>query len=89
MIMFYISYGTSFIKGTASFRTTWGLQMIPAVILFCGLFFLPESPRWLARKERFEEAHEVLALVHGKGDRNHPWVLREFEEVKRRLSLRG
>jgi len=36
----------------------------------------------LARKERYEEAHEVLALVHGKGDRNHPWVLREFEEIK-------
>jgi sugar transport protein len=80
--MFYVSYGTSFIKGTASFRLAWGLQMIPAILLFIGLLFLPESPRWLARKERYEEAHHILAVVHGKGDPNHPWVLKEFEEIK-------
>jgi len=43
---------------------------------------LPESPRWLARKDRWEECLDVLALVHGKGDRNHPWVAREYEEIK-------
>lgn len=43
--MFYISYGSSYIDGPAAFRVPWGLQMIPAVILFFGLFFLPESPR--------------------------------------------
>jgi sugar porter (SP) family MFS transporter len=82
MIFFYVSYGTSFIKGTASFRLAWGLMMIPAFLLYIGMIFLPESPRWLARKERYEEAHEILAIVHGKGDRNHPWVLREYEEIK-------
>jgi MFS family permease len=46
MIMFYISYGCSFIKGaTASFRVPWALQMIPAIVLFFGMMFLPESPR--------------------------------------------
>jgi hypothetical protein len=80
--MFYVSYGTSFIQGTAAFRLAWGLQMIPAILLFIGLLFLPESPRWLARKERYEEAHHILAVVHGKGDPNHPWVLKEFEEIK-------
>lgn len=60
--MFYISYGTSFLNGTAAFRIPWGLQMIPAILLFIFLLFLPESPRWLARKDRWEEAKEVLAL---------------------------
>jgi len=60
--MFYISYGTSFVNGTAAFRIPWGLQMIPAILLFFFLLFLPESPRWLARKDRWEEAKEVLAL---------------------------
>ncbi|KAL2011371.1 hypothetical protein VTN00DRAFT_4089 [Thermoascus crustaceus] len=82
MIMFYISYGCSFIKGTASFRLPWGLQMIPAVLLFLGMLMLPESPRWLARKDRWEDCHAVLTLVHGKGDPSSPFVHREFEEIK-------
>lgn len=77
-----ISYGCSFIDGTAAFRVPWGLQMIPAIFLFFGLMFLPESPRWLARKDRWEDCHRVLTLVHGKGDPNSPFVVREYEEIK-------
>ncbi|KAL4943788.1 hypothetical protein BDV06DRAFT_129660 [Aspergillus oleicola] len=82
MIMFYISYGTSFVSGTAAFRIPWGLQMIPAILLFIGMMLLPESPRWLARKDRWEDCLAVLTLVHGKGDPNAPFVLREYEEIK-------
>lgn len=62
LIMFYISYGTSGLDGTAAFRIPWGLQMIPAILLFLFMLFLPESPRWLARKDRWEDARRVLAL---------------------------
>jgi len=82
MIMFYICYGCSYIKGTAAFRVPWGLQMIPAIILFFGMCFLPESPRWFARKGRWEESLEILALLHGHGDKNNVFVQREFKEIK-------
>lgn len=82
MIMFYISYGCSYIDGVAAFRIPWGLQMIPAIFLFFGLFLLPESPRWLARKDRWEECHSVLTLVHGKGDPNNHFVQVELQEIK-------
>ena len=82
LIMFYISYGCSFLNGTAAFRLPWGLQMIPAILLFLGLCFTPESPRWLARKDRWEECHAVLTLVHGKGDPNSPFVVRELQDIK-------
>ncbi|KAL4882585.1 general substrate transporter [Aspergillus karnatakaensis] len=82
MIMFYISYGTSYVKGTAAFRIPWGLQMIPAILLFFGMMILPESPRWLAQKDRWEDCHAVLTLVHGKGDPTAPFVVREYEEIK-------
>ena len=48
---------------------------------------LPESPRWLARKDRWEEAHEVLALVHGKGDRSHPFVAIELQDIREMCEL--
>lgn len=56
--------------------------MIPAVFLFIAMTFLPESPRWLARKDRWEDCHRVLAIVHAKGDFNHPFVAVELEDIK-------
>ncbi|KYK57134.1 glucose transporter [Drechmeria coniospora] len=90
LIMYYISYGCSFIGDNysstawkeASWRVPWGLQMIPAFFLFFMMMLLPESPRWLARKDRWEECHSVLALVHGKGDANHPFVAFELQDIK-------
>ena len=77
-----ISYGCSFLDGPKAFRVPWALQMIPAICLFFGMIFLPESPRWLARKDRWEDCHAVLTLVHGKGDPHSPFVTREFQDIK-------
>lgn len=82
MIMFYISYGCSFIKGTASFRVPWALQMLPAIGLFIGCLFLPESPRWLASKDRWEEALQVLTLVHSKNNPESPLVRQELRQIR-------
>ena len=46
-----------------------------------GLPFLPRSPRWLAKVERFEEAIQILAHIHGGGDRNDPLVVAEWNEI--------
>jgi len=82
MIMFYISYGCSFISGPSAFRIPWGLQMLPGALLFLGLMFLPRSPRWLAKHGRWEEAESTLALLHGDGNIHHPYVKQELEEIR-------
>lgn len=82
LIMFYISYGCSYLDGPKAWRVPWGLQMLPAVFLGFALFMLPESPRWLARHDHWEECHAVLTLVHGKGDPNTPFVRLELEEIR-------
>jgi hypothetical protein len=87
MIMFYISFGCSFLPGTKAFRIPWGLQMLPAAILLVGCIFIPRSPRWLARKGRWEETEDVLALLHGNGDRNHPIVRQELEDIRAMVDL--
>lgn len=76
LIMYFIGYGCSFIPGpTASFRTAWGIQFVPCVILLCGLPFLPRSPRWLAKVGRTEEAVTILANIQAKGDQSDPMVI--------------
>jgi MFS family permease len=82
LIMFYISCGCSFIRGNTAFRLPWGLQMIPAILLFFGLFILPESPSWLAKQDIWEDCHQVLALVHAHGDLDDSFVQAELREIK-------
>lgn len=86
-IMFFICYGCSFINGQAAFRLPWGLQIIPALLLCVGLCVLPESPRWLAKNDRWEEARDVLVLIHGKGDPNAPLVTSESAEIQKVVRL--
>jgi MFS family permease len=80
-IMFFAGYGCSFIKGTASFRTAWGIQFIPAIFLMAGLPFLPRSPRWLAKVGRTEEAIKTLADIQAHGNQDDPLVIAEWEEI--------
>ncbi|KAL9117484.1 MAG: hypothetical protein Q9187_005981 [Circinaria calcarea] len=93
LIQYFIQYGASFsgggpdnpVQGAAAFRIPWGIQIVPAAILFVGLFFFPSSPRWLASKDRWDEAIRVLAKLHGKGDLNSPKVLAQYQEIEEAL----
>lgn len=80
--MFFICYGSSTLQGEISFRLPWGLQAAPAVILFFGLMILPESPRWLAKKDLWDRATAVLAKTHGSGDPNHPFAVKEINDIR-------
>ncbi|RSL41838.1 hypothetical protein CEP53_012518 [Fusarium sp. AF-6] len=86
LIMYFIGYGCGFIPGTASFRTAWGTQFIPCVVLMVGLPFLPRSPRWLAKVGREEEAIQTLADIQARGDRNDALVIAEWREISETLA---
>lgn len=49
-----------------AWRWMLGVQAFPAALFFLLLFFIPESPRWLAKQGRTDEARRVLARV-GEG----------------------
>jgi len=85
LIMYYVSYGTSFIQSNASFRVPWGLQMIPAVVLLICVPFMPRSPRWLASKDRWDEALNVLASLRANGDTTNAEVITEIQEIRERV----
>ncbi|KAG9202876.1 hypothetical protein G6514_003899 [Epicoccum nigrum] len=81
LIMYFIGYGCSFIAGDDSFRTAWSIQFVPCVFFMIGLPFLPESPRWLAMKDRTEQAIHTLANIQAGGDLNDPYVIAQYEEI--------
>jgi len=46
-----------------SWRWMFYVGFFPALILFTGMFFLPETPRWLIGKGRDEQGRKVLSKV--------------------------
>ncbi|KIJ93702.1 hypothetical protein K443DRAFT_12665 [Laccaria amethystina LaAM-08-1] len=86
LIQYFVQFGCSYIDGVASFRIPWGLQMIPAIILSLGMLFFPESPRFLLDTGRDEKALQVLADLHGGGDKTNELVVLEYEEIKQQCS---
>jgi len=68
--------------GPEAWRWMFGSGAIPSVLFFIGVFFLPESPRWLVKQNRKEDA---LGILHKVGDRN--FAEQTIEDI--RLSLKG
>src|SRR5688572_7438398 len=53
-------------SGEHNWRYMLGVQMVPALLYFTLLWFVPESPRWLLLKGRDEAALQVLRRVAGE-----------------------
>ncbi len=65
---FFNKYNTvdnTFLTDENVWRWMLGVELIPALLYFMLLFFVPKSPRWLYLKEKFEEAKKVLVQIHG------------------------
>lgn len=61
----WIDFGCSKISGPLAWRIPLAISMAFSVILVCAVFWLPESPRWLVRVGRIEEATVSLAAYKG------------------------
>lgn len=48
-----------------NWRWMFATGVIPSIIFFVGLFFIPESPRWLYKSGRKEESLKVLTRIGG------------------------
>src|SRR5436305_10444695 len=64
--------------GAAEWRWKLGVPAVLAVLFLIFLFGIPESPRWLVKKGRVNEAGDVLRLT---GEENAEQELRGIVEV--------
>ncbi|PHQ78868.1 MAG: MFS transporter [Coxiella sp. (in: Bacteria)] len=66
---------------SGNWRAMFGVVLIPAVILLIGMFFLPETPRWLLTKGRKNQAIDVLRKTHA-ADKVQPEMNHILDSLK-------
>lgn len=82
IIAAWITFGSFRLGSSWAWRLPSIFQGLPSVLQVCGVYFLPESPRWLVSQGRDDEALRILAQYHGAGDSNDSVVQFEFVEIK-------
>ncbi|GAB4826490.1 Sugar (and other) transporter [Ancistrocladus abbreviatus] len=61
-LAYLINLGFTQVKGT--WRWMLGVAAVPAVVQFVLMLSLPESPRWLYRKDKVSEAEAILGRIY-------------------------
>lgn len=62
----WVGYAFYKMDSPNAWRGHQAVNAIPATLLLAGLYFLPESPRWLLMNDRHDEASRVLHRLHTK-----------------------
>ena len=78
---YIINYLFTNING--SWRWMFGIGLIPAILLTLGMFFLPESPRWLVKQNMLDKARRTLQRLRQSGD-----VVHELTEIEHSLKVK-
>jgi len=52
-------------NGQFGWRWMFGAETLPAVLFFSLAFFIPESPRWMIKEKRFDNAFKTLESIGG------------------------
>ncbi|ORX61431.1 hypothetical protein DM01DRAFT_278679 [Hesseltinella vesiculosa] len=82
LVGFWIYYGVMMTNPFATWKTLLALQLVPSGILILGLHLIPESPRWLIYRNRYNEALRIMALLRSEGDKDDLDLQMEFTGVR-------
>lgn len=75
-----------YVTGTAGWRVPLALQAVFPLILLIGLFFVPESPRWLYMHDRADQAQAVLIKLHKRSDDpDHLFAKKEMLIIRQQI----
>jgi SP family xylose:H+ symportor-like MFS transporter len=82
LVVYFVNYfiaarGNESWNLQAGWRWMFGSETIPALLFLLFLFFIPESPRWLAKNDQIEKSRRVLLKIGGSG-----FAEKELSEIR-------
>lgn len=87
VIGFWINYGIVHTIDTSS-STAWripmGVQLVPAGMLAIGIPFLKESPVWLLKQDRDDDARQAYSYIRGLPS-DHEYIAQDVQFVKHEI----
>ncbi|KAJ5918438.1 hypothetical protein N7466_010430 [Penicillium verhagenii] len=87
MVAQWVGYGCSRYPDDFAWRFPLSLQTAPAIILTCGVWFLPESPRWLIEHGKEAAGRSVLTRLHlNFNATNNQLVEHELAQIRESLA---
>ncbi|MEA4935506.1 D-xylose-proton symporter [bioreactor metagenome] len=81
LLGFLSNYWLVDIDSVNNWRIMLSVMLIPALIFLAGLFFVPESPRWLFQKGEEEKMLRALRRINGPANTEH-----ELEIIRNTLA---
>lgn len=75
-----VDYATQDRNDTGSYRIPIAIQLLWAIILGTGLFFLPESPRYFVKKGKLDKAAHSLGRLRGQ-PQDSEYIQQELAEI--------
>ncbi|KAK5127315.1 hypothetical protein LTR08_004354 [Meristemomyces frigidus] len=84
----WVNLGMKFTTGSISWRFPLAMSAFWALIVIATVPMLPESPRWLLKKGRPQEAREVLSALADVPE-DDPKVRADVEEITASIAITG
>ncbi|KAG2421933.1 hypothetical protein HFD88_005909 [Aspergillus terreus] len=82
----YIVNRTISTERMAQWQVPLGLQLLPGAFLLIGIFWCPETPRWYAKQDRWEEAERTLVWIR-KLPSEHPMIQEELQQIREQIQI--
>ncbi|KAL1853525.1 hypothetical protein Daus18300_011806 [Diaporthe australafricana] len=90
VVAYWLEFGLSFVDGgnsSIAWRFPIAFQIIPLLVLLGVVWFFPESPRWLTKVGRDEEARYILRRLRGTDAAGESKADAEYHDIRNIVAL--